>query len=144
MENILPYFYQIICIQYSLLFFLIAVSQRIKFVRLLYISVRETVLLTIVMITVFVGIKYQQDQNSLTNAELIFDFLWKLLVSLSPYYIMFVLLFYGMSICFNMTRQAFSFWPIMGWLEKLKLILIPLLLLVLDLYICAAMVVDFN
>jgi hypothetical protein len=143
MEKILPYFYQIVLIQYSLLFFLIVITQRIKFFRLLYISVRETVLLTVVMITVFVGIRYQENQASLTTAENTLDFLWRLLVVLSPYYIMFVLLFYGMSICFNMTRQALTFWPIMNWLEKMKLVLVPILLLALDLYLCAAMLATY-
>jgi hypothetical protein len=141
--NILPYFYQILLIEYSLLFFLVAVTARIRFFRLLYISTRETVLLTLVMTAIFIGIRYSQNKEAIAAASSGYSFIIKTAVTLGWYYIMFLLLFYITSISFNMMRQANTFWAVMTIGEKARLVLVPFIILILNLYLCGLLIADF-
>lgn len=139
MESLLSYFFEIILLQYALLFFIVAVTKRVRFFRLLYISLRETLLLTLVMCVVVVYKPFITKMNGLTSVESIWNWVSDAATHVGIQYVpYFLLLFYGMSIAFNITRQAISFWPILNWVEKLKLVFLPLLLLGVDLAVCAS------
>ncbi len=93
--------------------------------------------------SILVGLRYSH-QNATMGAGAILDFLADTVSSMSAYSIMLLFLFYGTAISFNIVRQASSFWPVINIGEKLRLVILPLIILIFNLYICGLITASFS
>ncbi|MCB0348871.1 MAG: hypothetical protein KDD37_08540 [Bdellovibrionales bacterium] len=141
MEFILAHFYYIVFFEYSLLFLLVTTTRRVQFFRLLYISTRETILLTLSLVSILICVKYFR-QGEIVGLAAVSDFLRAAVSSMSEYYVMLLFLFYGTAISFNIVRQASSFWPVISFGERLRLVIAPLGILLVNLYMCGVLVLS--